>query len=140
MRAFVRVMAAAVALLPFHARAQAPPATSLVVVVTGEARYHEPSCPLVAKAGSNVTMMKLSEATTKGLAPHDCEGAAIEQPKKDANAVPVFVQSGDKRYHKARCVRLGDSATSVALGEAGRKYWPCPACKPPIRQKEKGLD
>jgi hypothetical protein len=136
MRAFPTVLLVPLLFAPGVSARQASD-SALVVVVAGEQRYHQPSCPLVAKAGSNVTMMKLAEATTKRLAAHDCEEAAIEQPKRDANAVPVFVQPGDKRYHKEGCARLKASASSIALGEAGKKYWPCPACKPPIRQREK---
>jgi hypothetical protein len=137
MAAFSTVLLALLLLTP-RLLAQQASASALVVVIAGESSYHQPSCPLVAKAGSKVTMMKLSEATTKRLAAHDCEEAAIEQPKKDANAVPVFVQPGDKRYHTSGCARLKGSGSSIALGEAGKKYWPCPVCKPPIRQREKG--
>jgi hypothetical protein len=136
-----RSMAVLLAALSFGwsaVRAQEPSPAALVVVIKGESRYHVPSCPLVAKAGSNVTMMKLAEATKRGLSAHDCEDAAVEQPKKDANAVPVFVQRDDKRYHKEGCAKLGAGATKITLGEAGKKYWPCPVCKPPIRQREKG--
>lgn len=127
------------ALLQAPALAQEPSPSALVVVIQGESRYHQPSCPLVTRAGSKVTMMKLSEAATRGLTAHDCEQAEIEQPKKDANASPVFVQPGDKRYHKQGCPRLEGTATSMTLGEAGQKYWPCPVCKPPIRKREKAL-
>jgi hypothetical protein len=118
------------------AQDQAPSATTLVVVIQGDTQYHQPGCPLVAKAGSKVQMMKLDEAARRGLTAHDCEGAAIDQPKKDANAIPVFVQPGDKHYHNKGCAKLGAGATTLALGDAGRRYWPCPICKPPIRKRE----
>ena len=118
------------------AQEQEASGTTLVVVIPGDAQYHQPGCPLVGKAGSRVQMMKLAEATRHGLTAHDCEGAAVDQPRKDANAVQVFVQSSDKRYHKKGCTKLGPGATTLALGEAGRRYWPCPVCKPPIRQRE----
>jgi len=110
--------------------------TTLVVVIPGDTQYHEPGCPLVAKAGSKVQVMKLAEATRRGLTAHDCEGAVVDQPKKDANMMQVFVQPGDKRYHKKGCAKLGAGASTLPLGEAGRHYWPCPICKPPIRQRE----
>lgn len=118
------------------AGAQELSGSAMVVVIRGGREYHQPSCPLVAKAGSNVKVMKLADARAQGLTAHDCEGAAIDQPKRDANATIVYVQDGDKRYHKAGCPKLGPSSTRLALGEAGRKYWPCPVCKPPIRQRE----
>ena len=118
------------------AGAQQPSGTSLVVVIRNDKEYHQPGCPLVAKAGASVQIMKLAEASRRGLAAHDCEGALAEQPKKDANQAAVFVQADDQRYHKAGCAKLGASATKTTLGEAGRKYWPCPTCRPPIRQRE----
>jgi hypothetical protein len=110
--------------------------SAMVVVIRGGREYHQPSCPLVTKAGSNVKVMKLADARAQGLTAHDCEGAAIDQPKKDANATVVYVQDGDKRYHKAGCPKLGANPARLTVGEAGRKYWPCPVCKPPIRQRE----
>ena len=118
-------------------RAQDVSGSTMVVVIPGDHQYHQPSCPLVAKAGSHVKVMKIAGASAQGLTAHDCESAAIDQPNKDANAALVFVQAGDKRYHKSGCPKLGTNATKVSLGEAGRKYWPCPVCKPPIRQREK---
>jgi hypothetical protein len=125
------VLAGAVA-----AGAQEMSGSAMVVVIPGTREYHQPSCPLVAKAGSKVKVMKLADARAQGLTAHDCEGAAVEQPKKDANAAIVYVQDGDKRYHKAGCPKLGAHTSKLTLGEAGRKYWPCPVCKPPIRQRE----
>ena len=116
--------------------AQEMSGSAMVVVIPGSREYHQPSCPLVAKAGSKVKVMKLADARAQGLTAHDCEGAAVDQPKKDANAAIVYVQDGDKRYHKAGCPKLKPNPGQVTLGEAGRKYWPCPVCKPPIRQRE----
>jgi hypothetical protein len=117
--------------------AQSVSGSTMVVVIVGDRQYHQPGCPLVAKAGSHVKVMKLAEARAQGLTAHDCEGAVIDQPRKDANAAAVFVEAGDKRYHKAGCPKLGSNPTKLSLGDAGKKYWPCPVCKPPIRQREK---
>lgn len=137
-RLFEITLVAALAMTPLWrpAIAQEASGSSLVVIIPGNAQYHQPGCPLVAKAGSNVKVMKLAEATARGMKAHDCETAAIEQPKKDANGAAAFVQPDDKRYHKAGCPKLGPQATKTTVGEAGRKYWPCPVCKPPIRQRE----
>jgi hypothetical protein len=116
-------------------------ASSLVVVIPGDKQFHQPACPLVAKAGSRVKIMKRAEAEARGLTAHDCEKYAENGGKPsaaEANAVAVFVQPGDRRYHKAGCPRLGSHATKMTLEEAGRKYWPCPVCKPPIRQRDGG--
>src|SRR5947208_2821013 len=57
--------------LSVTAAAQAP--TDLVVVITGSKQFHQPSCPLVARAGSqHVKVMRRSEAIRKGLTAHDC--------------------------------------------------------------------
>lgn len=128
---------------PAQTSSDAQPAQSgstLVVVIPGEKVYHQPGCPLVAKAGSKVKVMKLAEAKQRGLQPHDCQAYADSGGKPSAsevNATPVYVQPGDNKYHKAGCAKLGDKATKITLGEAGKKYWPCPVCKPPIRQREK---
>ena len=51
---------------------RAQDASSLVVIVKGDATFHQPGCALVAKAGSNVTVAKRGEASRRGLKPHDC--------------------------------------------------------------------
>jgi len=111
--------------------AQSP--NDLVVVVTGTKQFHQPTCPLVAKAGSHVKVMKRSEAVRKGLTAHDCgrmPGAYV-----DPNTVKVYTQPGDNKYHLASCQKLGATRTEVTLEEAGKKFWPCPVCHPPIRQR-----
>jgi hypothetical protein len=137
------VLVAAVVLLicprvAVHAQ-PARSASSLVVVIPNDRQYHQPSCPLVAKAGRNVKVMKLAEAERRGLKPHDCDALANGgQPSAaDANAVIVYVQPDDNKYHKAGCPRLKGTPTRLTLAEAGKKYWPCPVCKPPIRKNPK---
>ncbi len=99
--------------------AQSP--NDLVVVVTGTKQFHQPTCPVVASAGSHVTIMKRSEAIRKGLTAHDCG--------------KVYTQPGDNKYHLATCPKLGANRTAITLDEAGKKFWPCPVCHPPIRQR-----
>jgi hypothetical protein len=114
--------------------------SSLVVVVPNDKRYHQPGCPLVAKAGKSVQVMKLADAKKRGLTPHDCQAYADRGGKEsasEANAIAVYVQPGDNHYHKVDCKELKGTPTKLTLDEAGKKYWPCPVCKPPIRQKDK---
>lgn len=99
--------------------AQSP--NDLVVVVTGGKQFHQASCPVVAAAGTHVTVMKRAEALRKGLTAHDCG--------------KVYTQPGDNKYHLATCPKLGATRTAITLDEAGKKYWPCPVCHPPIRQR-----
>ena len=111
-------------------------ASSLVVIIPGDKTFHQPGCPLVAKAGSNVTVTKRAEATRRGLTPHDCGPDASGGPTADPNAVKVVSQPGDNKYHRANCPKLGATRSTLSLDDAGRKYWPCPVCKPPIRQRK----
>jgi hypothetical protein len=126
--------------VPSTSAAQDVSPSALVVSIPGDARYHQPGCPLVAKAGSHVKVMKLAEAERRGLKAHDCQTAAENGGKPTAaesNASAVFVQPGDNKYHKAGCPKLKPTATKTTLDEAGKKYWPCPVCKPGIRQNAK---
>lgn len=109
-------------------------ANSLVVLIKGDRAFHQPGCVLVARAGSNVTVSKRAEATRRGLTAHDCGPEASGGPAVDPNAEKVATQSGDNKYHRLTCTKLGPSRSTLTVGEAGRKLWPCPACRPPIRK------
>jgi hypothetical protein len=116
------------------AAAQNP--SDLVVSIPGDKEFHQPGCPLVAKAGSSVRVMKRSEAIRRKLTPHAACGAATGSDiAVDPNATKVFTQPRDNKYHTATCPKLGAERTSITLDEAGRKWWPCPVCKPPVRQR-----
>lgn len=96
-------------------------ASDLVVVVAGTKQFHQTTCPVVAAAGTHVTVMKRSEALRKGFTAHDCG--------------KVYTQPGDNKYHLSTCPKLGATRTAMTLDEAGKKYWPCPVCQPPIRPR-----
>ncbi len=115
--------------------AQTSPASDLVVVIVGSKQYHQPSCPLVARAGSQVRVMKLVEAKRRGFTAHDCPSPPASAVAGDPNKIRVFSQPNDNKYHTATCPKLGSNRTSMTLEEAGKKLWPCPVCKPPIRQR-----
>ena len=118
--------------------AQTSPATDLVVMIVGSKQYHQPSCPLVARAGSQVRVMKLVEAKRRGLTAHDCPSTPASAAAPDPNKIRVFSQPNDNKYHTATCPKLGSNRTSMTLEEAGKRLWPCPVCKPPIRQRTTG--
>jgi hypothetical protein len=113
--------------------------SALVVVIPGEKRFHQPGCPLVRKAGRKVLVMKQGEAERRGLASHDCSdpGVAQRDAAAAANASTVYVQAQDKQYHQSGCKRLKTGATAITVEKAAQDHWPCPACKPPIRQRAK---
>jgi hypothetical protein len=116
-----------------------PSASAMVVEIPSDNLYHQPGCPLVAKAGSKVKVMRLGEANRRGMKAHDCQGAAQGDDGRSraaaANAVPVYVQEGDRRYHLETCERLGKTPQKQPLDKAGRTHFPCPVCKPPVRQR-----
>ena len=134
----MRLVGALVLVLAGTADAAAQSASAMVVVIKGEKQFHQPGCPLVARAGSNVSVTKLGEAKLRGLTAHECPTPSASPSAEDANQTKVVTQPGDNKYHRATCTTLGKDRTMITLDEAGRKWWPCPACKPPIRQR-KGL-
>jgi len=111
-------------------------ASSLVVIIAGDRTFHQPGCVLVAKAGANVTVAKRVDVLRRGLKPHDCGPDASAGPVADPNAVKVTTQPSDNKYHRATCAKLGPTRSTLTLEDAGRKLWPCPVCKPPIRQRK----
>lgn len=127
------------------ARAQ----SELVIQKEGGSQYHWPGCPLVAD-GLNVLALTRAQAEGRGLKPHaDCDpskaGAAATTGQGQRSSgrsgqsrppPPVFVQVDDsKYYHRENCRNLRDGSARMALETAGKKFWPCPVCKPPIRRK-----
>ncbi|HEX7087003.1 MAG TPA: hypothetical protein VF198_11600 [Vicinamibacterales bacterium] len=130
----LRCLALLVALAGTPAWAAAQSSSSaLVVIVKGSTQFHAPTCPVVARAGSNVAVSRRAEALRRGLTAHDCGDAA--EAKANPNAVKVFTQKDDNKYHRESCEKLGRERSSLTLDEAGRKLWPCPVCRPPIRQR-----
>lgn len=109
-------------------------ASSMVVIIAGDKTFHQPGCALVVKAGSKVTVSKRGEATRRGLTAHDCGLDASGGSTGDPNAEKVATQPGDNKYHRLSCAKLGTTRSTLTVGEAGRKLWPCPVCKPPIRK------
>ena len=141
--AAVLLAGCAVAAFPLAAIAQdaggAASGSALVVVIPGDKRFHQPGCALVRKAGSNVRAMKQAEAERRGLTAHDCgdPGAVARDAAAATNASKVLVQGNDKRYHTAGCKQLTAAATETTVEKAAKDHWPCPVCKPPVRQRTK---
>jgi hypothetical protein len=132
----VPLLAAAVAAALCVAALDAQSANDLVVSIPGDKEFHQPGCPLVAKAGSSVRVMKRSEAVRRKLTPHaGCRAAENPGAALDPNTAKVYTQPGDNKYHTASCPKLGAQKTAMTLDEAGRRWWPCPVCKPPVRQR-----
>jgi 5-enolpyruvylshikimate-3-phosphate synthase len=122
------------------APALAQSGSALVVIVPGDKQFHQPTCAVVARAGSKVKVSKQADAVRRGLEQHDCEAEGDASSSADPNAVKVFTQKNDNKYHRETCKKLGEKRTAIILDEAGRKFWPCPVCEPPIRKRVQKSD
>ena len=130
--------AALIVLLAATARPAAQ--SELVIHKEGAEYYHRASCPAV-KDGVGVILLSRAQAEARGWKPHpecdpekargDDDSAAPKRP-----APPEFVQVDEsKYYHREKCRNLRADGKRMSLEEAGKKYWPCPVCKPPVRRK-----
>lgn len=118
----------------------------LVIVKEGTKVYHRPGCEVI-RDGKGVLAMTRAQAESRKLTPHEgCdpekvkadEPAATPPGKPGAKPSPktMVVVDGGRHYHKdGDCKRIGKETKKMPLDEAGRKLWPCPECKPPIRPR-----
>jgi hypothetical protein len=115
----------------------------LVIVKEGGKEYHRPGCELI-RDGKGVTAMTRAQAEGRKLTSHDgCDPEKAEPAPAPAGkpsaakpaAQPSVWVDGGRHYHKEDCTRLGKDPKKVPLADAGRKLWPCPECKPPIRPR-----
>jgi hypothetical protein len=131
---------------------------SLVVIVEGWSEFHYAGGPRLERAGDTLVVSR-GRATSKGLKPHDeCDpfrvppaatkektlaGPVAIRPARPAppRTLPssnvVYVVSGDRRYHRADCSKMGVGARRVLIELLGRQHVPCPVCKPPVRPASK---
>ena len=119
---------------PPHVRADQ---SEMVITKEGTTVYHRPGCEVI-RDGKGVLAMTRAQAEGRGLKPHDgCDPAKnLPPPAATAPTPPTYVfVDGSKYYHRESCKRLGKDRRKVRLDDAGVKFWPCPACKPPIRKR-----
>lgn len=107
--------------------------SELVIHRKGTKEYHRPGCPLIRDA-KDVLALTRAQAEVRGLAAHDCEAATAGGKAKGDAPLHVYVDGG-RYYHEQKCARLGKAPKKILLDQAGRKFWPCPTCKPPIRKR-----
>ncbi len=108
-------------------------ATEYVLVKQGSKEYHRPGCEVVRDT-TNIVAMTRAEAESRGLKPHAaCDPANTREAKPAVQY--VFVEPGGKLYHRETCSKLGRKRERITLDAAGKKYWPCSVCKPPIRKR-----
>ena len=112
--------------------------SELVITKEGTREYHWPGCDLI-KDGKKVLALTRAQAAARGLTPHEeCDPADAAEGKPRQRDDPTMVYTDSSRYyHKKNCEKLGKNAKKVELEQAGRKHWPCPDCKPPIRKAER---
>jgi hypothetical protein len=125
-------------LVALGASGSPPPVQSeLVISKKGSKEYHWPGCPVV-KDGKDVLALTRAQATARGLQPHSaCDPATAPEVGEPPEAEPpaIVYIDGSRYYHKKDCKKLGKDAKKIKLDDAGRKYWPCPVCGPPIRKR-----
>jgi hypothetical protein len=117
--------------------------SELVIAKEGTGHYHRPGCPVI-RDGKGVIAMTRGQAEARGYKQHPACDPATSPPPGDSSApagkpkvaAPVFVYVDDgKYYHRQECRNLAKNSKKVALEEAGKKLWPCPVCRPPVRKK-----
>ena len=121
--------------------------SELVIVREGTKEYHTPGCEVI-RDGKGVLAMTRAQAEGRKFTQHDACDPAKAPPEAPAATGPtgktggkpsaetmVWVDGG-RHYHKEDCKRLDQKRTRMALDEAGRKFWPCTTCKPPIRPRK----
>jgi hypothetical protein len=113
-------------------------ASDLVIAKDGSNEYHQPGCELI-RNGKGLLALTVAQASGRGLRPHpECHNPPTRTGARAAPApVPVYVD-GSRYYHRKECSKLVGKPNRIELEEAGRKYWPCPTCKPPIRKRKGG--
>jgi hypothetical protein len=113
--------------------------SELVIHKEGTKLYHRPSCPVI-RDGVGILAMTRAQAEARGYTAHpDCDPENPKAPAPRAAPPPpvtVYVD-GTKYYHRKDCSTLATAkdVKAVSLEVAGKAQWPCPVCKPPIRQK-----
>ena len=115
------------------------PQSELVLAKEGSKEYHRPGCEVV-KDGKGVLALTRAQATARGLTAHATCDPAQEATQSGSGSAPqagpVYVYTdGSRYYHKKDCKKLGKDPKKTDLEEAGKKLWPCPTCKPPIRKR-----
>lgn len=114
--------------------------SELVVVKEGTSIYHRVGCPAIGDA-QNVLAMTRAQAESRGNKAHaDCDPAtrkAEPLPSKSAAPPPSVYLNGTKYYHRKDCRRLQavKDVRMEPLEQAGKSFWPCPECRPPVRRR-----
>jgi hypothetical protein len=118
--------------------------SELVIYKEGSTQYHRPGCDVIREA-KDVVALTRAQAETRGYKPHpecDPEQSRSAPPLAGSAAAiakpPTVYLNGTKYYHRKDCRRLEANPKAVraeSLDTAGKTYWPCPDCRPPVRKR-----
>lgn len=112
--------------------------SELVIHKQGTKLYHRAGCPVI-KDGKGIVALTRAQAEARGFRAHeDCDPATSVPGATPTEPDPTVYLDGSKYYHRKSCKKLSGDAkaiTSATLEDAGKKFWPCPTCKPPIRRR-----
>ena len=116
--------------------------SELVIYKEGKEQYHRPGCDVI-KSGRGVVALTRAQAEARGYKPHpacdrDRQNTAASDDRGAPAVVPTVYVNGTKYYHRKDCRRLDADPKAVhaeSLDTAGKNYWPCPDCRPPVRKR-----
>ena len=138
------LIAAVAAVVPGVAGGQ----SELVIYKEGTNQYHRAGCELI-RGGDGVIALTRAQAEARGYKPHpDCDpnvqkpaaggGSTATDPRAAPAVDPTVYVNGTKHYHRKDCRRLDANPKAVraeTLDKAGKSFWPCPECRPPVRKR-----
>jgi len=118
--------------------------SELVIYKQGSTQYHRPGCGVIRDA-KDVVALPRAQAEARGYKPHpecDPEQSTSAPPPSGGAAEHAKPQTvylnGTKYYHRKDCRHLETNPKAVraeSLETAGKTYWPCPDCRPPVRKR-----
>lgn len=122
--------------------------SELVIYKEGTNQYHRAGCELI-RSGEGVVALTRAQAEARGYKPHpDCDPNVRKPSAGDGNTAtdpravpavdPTVYVNGTKYYHRKDCRRLDANPKAVraeTLDKAGKSFWPCPDCRPPVRKR-----
>ena len=122
--------------------------SELVIYKDGSAQYHRPGCDVIREA-KDVVALTRAQAEARRYKPHpECDPEQRKTGPSPAGsdaaaAKPQTVYlNGTKYYHRKDCRRFGadPKVREETLDTAGKSYWPCPDCRPPVRKRIPGSE
>jgi hypothetical protein len=120
--------------------------SELVIYKEGSTQYHRPGCDLIRDT-KDVVALTRAQAEARGYQPHpECDPEQRKAPPAAspvASAKQTVYLNGTKYYHREDCRRLEGHPKGVrteSLETAGKTYWPCPDCRPPVRKRIRGSE